>query len=188
MWAKFCGWLLRAMGWTSDGGPVDYKKAIILGVPHTSIWDFLVSYLFYTQFGKKAHVMIKKEFFWGPMGWILRACGCVPVDRSSAAAMVKSLIQEMEKDDEFILAIAPEGTRKPVKKWKTGYHLIAKEVGCPVYMGYFDWGRKHVSCGKVVEITDDARADTDRIQRMYEDLHLVGKHPDGYITGYGKKA
>ncbi len=182
MWAKFCGWLLRAMGWTTVGGPSEYKKAIILGVPHTSVWDFVISYLFYTQFDKTAHVMIKKEFFWGPMGWFLRGCGCIPVDRSSAAAMVKSLIEEMEKEDEFVLAIALEGTRKPVKKWKTGYHLIAKEVGCPVYMGFFDWGTKRVGKGEIVTLTDDARADTERIQMMYEQMHLKGKHPENYIT------
>lgn len=181
-WAKFCGWLLRRMGWTTDGGPAPVKKCIILGVPHTSYWDFVVSYLFYTQFGKVAHVMIKKEVFKGPVGFLLRKAGCIPVDRSSAANMVRDIIAEMEKDEEFVLAIAPEGTRKPVKKWKTGYHLIAKEVGCPVYMGYFDWKTKHVSIGKPVELTDDARADTDRIQALYETMHFEGKHKEGYIT------
>ena len=96
--------------------------------------------------------------------------------------MVKSLIGEMEGEDTFILAIAPEGTRKATKRWKTGYHLIAKAVGCPVYLGYFDWGRKRVSAGEKLELTDDARADMKRIQAMYDDMHLVGKHPEKYLT------
>ena len=62
-WARFCGWLLRKMGWTSDSGPIPEDKGIILGVPHTSFMDFVVSYLFYAQFGIPAYVMIKKEFF-----------------------------------------------------------------------------------------------------------------------------
>lgn len=181
-WAKFCGWALRRLGWTTDNGPAPEKKVIMLGVPHTSMADFVISYLFYTQFGKTAHVMIKKEMFFWPLGWILRKVGCIPVDRKSSAVMVRSLITEMEKVDEFHLAIAPEGTRKPVKKWKTGYHLIAREVGCTVYMSYFDWGTKHIGIGKKVELTDDARADTDRIQALYEEMHLVGKNPEGYIT------
>lgn len=170
------------MGWTTVGGPAPEKKCIILGVPHTSVWDFVVSYLFYTQFDQTAHVMIKKEFFFWPVGVFLRKVGCIPVDRGSAAAMVKSLIEEMEKVDRFHLAIAPEGTRKAVSKWKTGYYLIAREVGCPVYMGYFDWKTKRVSIGEKVELTDNARADTDRIQALYEQKHFVGKHPEGYIT------
>ena len=171
------------MGWTTVGGPVPEKKAIILGVPHTSAKDFLISYLFYTQFdAQKAHVMIKKEFFFWPLGPVLRKMGAVPVDRSNATAMVKSLIDQMEDKETFILAIAPEGTRKATRKWKTGYHLIAKSVGCPVYLGYFDWGRKRVSAGEKVQLTDDARADTGRIQEIYERMGLVGKNPKGFVT------
>ena len=181
-WAKFCGWLLRRLGWTSDGGPMVERKSIVLGVPHTTIWDFLVSYLFYTQFGKKARVMIKKEFFFWPMGALLRACGAVPVDRESPATMVRSLISEMDSVDEFHLAIAPEGTRKAVKRWKTGFHLIARETGSAVYMGYFDWGTKHISVGEKIELTDDVKADMQRIYDHYRPMGLQGKHKDGFIV------
>ena len=181
-WAKFCGWLLRRMGWESVGGPMKEKKAIVLGVPHTSVWDFLVSYLFYTQFGKVAHIMIKKEFFFWPLGPILRACGAVPVDRDSAASMVRSLIHEMDQADEFHLAIAPEGTRKAVKRWKTGFHLIARETGATVYVGYYDWGRKRISVGEPIELTDDPKADMQRIYDIYRPMGIQGKHKDGFIV------
>ena len=181
-WAKFCGKLLRRMGWESIGGPMKEKKAIVLGVPHTSVWDFLVSYLFYTQFGKVAHIMIKKEFFFWPLGPILRACGAVPVDRDSAASMVRSLIHEMDQAEEFHLAIAPEGTRKAVKRWKTGFHLIARETGATVYVGYYDWGRKRISVGEPMELTDDPKADMQRIYDHYRPMGIQGKHKDGFIV------
>ena len=181
-WAKFCGKLLRRMGWESIGGPMKEKKAIVLGVPHTSVWDFLVSYLFYTQFGKVAHIMIKKEFFFWPLGPILRACGAVPVDRDSAASMVRSLIHEMDQAEEFHLAIAPEGTRKAVKRWKTGFHLIARETGATVYVGYYDWGRKRISVGEPFELTDDPKADMQRIYDIYRPMGIQGKHKDGFIV------
>ena len=110
-WAKFCGWLLKKMGWTTVGGPAPEDKCVILGVPHTSVWDFVVSYLFYTQFDRTAHVMIKKEFFFWPVGVFLRKVGCIPVDRGSAAAMVKGLIEEMEKAGElsgYVVEIDPD--------------------------------------------------------------------------------
>ena len=185
MWARFCRFLLtKVMGWTIDSpAPAPEKKVILLGVPHTSAWDFVVSYLFYRQFdGPDAKVMIKKEFFFWPLGPILKKLGGVPVDRSNATAMTKSLIDKMESVDRFHLAIAPEGTRKPTRKWKTGYHLIARTVGCPVYMGYFDWKTRHISVGKKVTLTDNAREDTDRIQALYEEMHLTGRCPEGYIT------
>ena len=126
--------------------------------------------------------MIKKEFFFWPIGPLIKKMGAIPVDRSNATSLVKSMIEQMEDKDTFILAIAPEGTRKATKKWKTGYHLIAKTANVPVYLGYFDWGRKRVSAGEKVELTDDARADTDRIQAIYESMHLQGKNPEGFIT------
>lgn len=170
------------MGWTAVEPPVPEDKCLILGAPHTSIWDFVVSYLYYTSVGGKAYVMIKKEFFWGPLGWLLRKLGGIPVDRKNASSLVLSVIHAMNSTERLHLAIAPEGTRKPVKRWKTGFHLIARETGVPVYLGYFDWGTKRVGRGQKVELTDDARADMQRIQDIYESMHLTGKYPKDYIT------
>lgn len=182
VWGKCCGALLKMLGWTADGGSVEEDKCIILGVPHTSAWDFVISYLFYRSCGEKAKCMVKKEFFFPPVGWLLRAMGGIPVDRSSPTNMLRSVIEEMGRPGRFHLAIAPEGTRKPVKNWKTGFHLIARSAGIPVYLGYFDWGRKRVGRGQRVELTDDPRADMKRIQELYEQMHLTGKHPEKYIT------
>ena len=144
IWGKCCGAILKLFGWTIDSDAVPAEKCVILGVPHTSILDFAVSYLYYRSLGEHAKCMIKKEF--------------------------------------FFLALSPEGTRKPVKNWKTGFHLIASKTGIPVYMGYFNWGTKHIGRGERVELTDDARADMKRIQALYEEMHLVGRHPEKYIT------
>lgn len=88
----------------------------------------------------------------------------------------------MNRVEYFHLAIAPEGTRKPIKHWKTGFHTIAKQTNCPVYLGYFDWKTKRIGRGEKVELTDDAKADMARIQNIYEEMKLTGKHPDRYIT------
>ena len=181
-WSRFCGWCLKKLGWEAVGGPPPEPKAVILGVPHTSMADFVVAYLFYTSLGEVGHVMIKKELFFWPLGPILRSMGCIPVDRSNSANLVKSLISEMEQDSFFKLAIAPEGTRKPVKRWKAGGLVIAREAGVPVYAGYFDWGTKRISCGEKFPLTDDPKADIRRLQEYYENLHLTGKHPEKYIT------
>ena len=108
--------------------------------------------------------------------------GGIPVDRSNSAALVRSLIEEMNSREHFHLAIAPEGTRKPVKRWKSGYHLIARDANVPVYLGYFDWKRKRVGRGQKVELTDDAAADTKRIQEIYEKMDLGARYPENYIT------
>lgn len=182
MWRKFCGFLLKVMGWKVGEPIVEDDKCIILGAPHTSIWDFVISYLYYESIGGNCKCMVKKDFFFPPIGWILRAMGGFPIDRKNPTAMMRSVIHEMERCEKFHLAIAPEGTRKPIKTWKTGFHLIAKETGVPVYLGYFDWGRKVVGRGVKVELTDDPKADMKRIQALYEEMKLTGKHPENYIT------
>ena len=128
-WRKFCGWLLRTLGWTAVEPLPEEKKCIILGAPHTTVWDFFISYLYFKSIGGDGLCMVKKEMFFPPLGWILRAMGGLPVDRGNSGALVRSLITEMKTRDTFYLAIAPEGTRKPVRRWKSGYHLIAREAG-----------------------------------------------------------
>jgi len=180
---NFYARVMKLWGWKADSGPAPEEKCIILGVPHTSIADFLVAYFYYKSLGHTAHVMIKKEFFFWPLGPVLKRLGCIPVDRSNGAAVVRSVISAIEATlGEFHLCIAPEGTRKPVRRWKMGYHAIARALGCPVYLGYFNWGTKRVSIGERFICTDDARADTALIQQKYEDLHLVARHPDKYCT------
>ena len=182
IWGKCCGLLLRTFGWTAVENPAEDDKCIILGVPHTTIWDFAVSYLYYRSFGEHARCMIKKELFFPPLGWLLRAMGGVPVDRNNPTNMLRSVITEMERPGRFHLAIAPEGTRKPIRHWKTGFHLIARTAHIPVYLGYFDWGTKRVGRGKPFELSDDPKADMQRIQEIYEEMHLKAKHPENYLT------
>lgn len=179
---KFCAWLLRVMGWTVDSGIVPEKKCIILGAPHTSIMDFVIAYLYYKSQGGDALCMVKEEMFIPVLGSIIKKMGGIPVNRRNPGKMVRGVISEMERKEEFHLAIAPEGSRKPIAKWKTGFHLIATKANIPVYLAYFDWGTKHVGYKCKVELTDDANADMRRIQDMYEEMHLVGKHPQKYIT------
>ena len=182
-WRKFCGWALRKLGWTVVEGLPEEKKCIMLGVPHTTIWDFLIAYLYYKSIGGDALCMVKKELFFPPLGWILKAMGAIPVDRSNATSLVRSVIKQMEENEEFHLAIAPEGTRKAVRRWKTGFHTIAKAVdGCVVYAGYFDWGRKRVGIGERFPLTDDPRADLERLQAHYEAMGLKGKHDGQFLT------
>ena len=158
------------------------RVCVILGVPHTSIWDMAIAYFYYTSVGGKARVMIKKEAFFWPVGPLLKSMGAIPIDRKNPAALVANIISTMKDSETFHLAICPEGTRKAVTRWKTGYHTIATKVGCPVYLGYFDWKTKHIGCGKKFELSSDAREDTEKIKEIYESMHLTGKYPEKYIT------
>lgn len=170
-------------GWKAGEPPIEEPKGIILGVPHTSALDFLVSYMYYYSVGGKAYVMVKKEFFWGPLGPIMRWMGGVPVDRSKGATVAKQMIDAMNKAEFMHLAIAPEGTRKRTDNWKTGFHTIARACNVPVYLGYFDWKTKTVGRGVKFELTDDAKADLKKIREYYKAKGVVGRHPELFSTG-----
>lgn len=183
---KFARFLIcKVMKWTIVGEPGPENKLIYLAAPHTSIWDFVVGYLYYRALGGHLKTMIKKEAFFFPLGPILRAMGAFPIDRSNPQRMIMSIVHEMDSLQEgktFHLVICPEGTRSGVHKWKTGYHTIARETGIPVYITFFDYASKRVGIKGKVELTDNARADTDRIQGIYESMKLTALHPDWYFT------
>ena len=88
----------------------------------------------------------------------------------------------MKREEVFKLAIAPEGTRKPVKRWKAGALKIAAEAGVPVYAGYFDWRTRRISCGEKLPLSGDISTDLAMVQEYYEGLHLTGRHKEKYIT------
>lgn len=179
----FCKFLLKLGKWEIVGLPAPEKHCIYLEAPHTSIWDFLIGFLYYGSFGRRLKVMIKKESFFFPFGYVLKALGGFPIDRRSPQKTIMGIVHEMESSDKpFWLAICPEGTRKAVHKWKTGYHTIARATGIPVYVTFVDWGHKRVGIHSRFELTGDARADTDRLQKVYEDLGVIGKHPEMFVT------
>lgn len=177
--------ILKVLGWKVIEPVAPDPKCIILGAPHTSIWDFPIALLYYEAVGGKASCMIKGAFFRWPLGPILRSFGGIPVKstRVGKANLVTESINAF-KENEFIhLAMAPEGTRKPVERWKTGFHKIATGANVPVYLGYFDWKTKTVGRGEKIELTDDPTADLKRIRQWYKDKGVVGRHPKNFITG-----
>ncbi len=179
---RFCRLVLRLWGWKVMSGEVPDQKAVIIGVPHTSILDFVVSWLYYTSVGGKAHTIIKKEMFFWPLGGLLRKLGGVPVDRSKGVRVMKEIVDAFNRSDKFHLAITPEGTRKLTKNWKAGFHAIAKATGARVYLGYFDWGRKQIGWFEPFEITDDAQSDIQRMKAFYREKGLTGKFPGLYTA------
>ncbi len=175
--------LLKLMGWKADFSAIpNVKKCIIIGVPHTSAWDFIVSWLYYAADGRRANILIKKEFFFWPVGYFVRKMGGLPIDRSKGANVIRQTIQHMKENDYVHLALTPEGTRKLTKNWKAGFHIIAKEAGVPVYLGSFDWGRKEITTGIPFELSDDSKADIQRMKAYYREKGIVGKFPDQFTT------
>lgn len=179
---NICKWILKLWGWHSYGERVAEPKCILVGVPHTSAWDFIVSWIFYKSLGGKANILIKKEFFFWPVGYLLKKMGGIPIDRSKGANVIRQIIHQFNSRDYMHLAITPEGTRKRTKKWKAGFHTIARNANIPVYLVSFDWGRKEMTIWKRFELTSDYREDIKRMKNFYREKGVQGKHPENFTT------
>lgn len=177
--------LTKVLGWHITPGedvlPPE-PKTVILFAPHTSIWDAVIGFFYFRSLGDKLKIMVKKEAFFPPLSWILKLIGGFPIDRSNPQEMIVSLIHHIKESDSYYLAMCPEGTRKPVRRWKTGYHTIATQTGLPVRLAHMDFKKKEVGYGPLYELKGTAREDTDNIQKIYKSMELVPLHKDGYVT------
>lgn len=177
-----CKFSLKLLGWKTIGDSAPVNRCIIIGAPHTSAWDFVISYLFYTSKGAVANILIKKEFFFWPVGYFLKKMGGIPIDRLRGANVIRQTIQLFKERDYMHLALTPEGTRKRTTKWKAGFHIIATEANIPVYLGSFDWGRKEITIGEKFELTDDYKKDILRMKTFYKQKGIQGKFPEQFTT------
>lgn len=180
MWRRICKLMLKMLGWKALNGVAPAKKAIIIGVPHTSAWDFVISYLYYTSVGGDVYFVIKKEFFYWPLSALLKKMGGIPIDRLRGVSVTKQIIQEMNTRDSMHLAITPEGTRNRTKYWKAGFHTIAKATGATVYLGIFDFKLKQVGWIKDFELTDHADDDIRRMKAFYREYGATARHPEKF--------
>ena len=170
---KLLGW--KVVGNTSMSKDV-IKKAVLIAVPHTSWHDFYIGLLLRQVVGIKANFIGKKELFVGPLGWYLRSIGGAPVDRSSKENKVETIARLFHEHDEFRLAFAPEGTRKKVDAWRTGFYYIAKEAKVPIIMFTLDFGKKQNKISEPFYPTNDVEADFTFMKNFYRDVK--GKIPE----------
>lgn len=132
------------LGWKMDELPTDIKKYVIIAAPHTSWVDFPIAMLYRVATGVMVHYVGKDSLFKGPFGFLFRKLGGFPVDRSSNNNTVDYIVSKFNASENFKLGLSPEGTRKKVDKWKTGFYFIAKGAGVPVVMATLDFGNKYI--------------------------------------------
>lgn len=167
--------ILRMIGWKVEGRFPDLPKFVVIGAPHTSNWDFMMFLGVILYLRENVRFMGKAEVFRNPFGWFFSWCGGVPVDRSKSQGLVEQMVQACKVSEQFILVIAPEGTRDKVREWKRGFYHIARDTGIPVVLAMVDGARKVVNVGQIFTPTDDMEADMKTIQEFF--AGMVGINP-----------
>ena len=165
------------MGWELKGA-IDrsMKKCVIIVVPHTSSYDFIMGLLIRSMIGLRINYLGKKELFTWPLGYYFRWTGGAPLDRTPGQNKVESIAQLFNKHKTFRLALSPEGTRKKVTKWKTGFYYIATTAKVPIIPVALDFAKKQVRIGGVFQPTGVIENDIPVLEQHF--IGAVGHIPE----------
>jgi len=156
--------------------PKELKQYIVIAAPHTHWYDLPMGLLLRRVTNTTINFVAKKELFVWPLGWYLRKVGGFSLDRTPGQKTVDAYAEMFKKHPDFILNIAPEGTRKKVDKWKTGFYYIAKKAEVPIVMVSFDYGRKTHTISKPFSPKDNVEADFELMHTFFEGV--IGKVPE----------
>lgn len=168
---------LGRLGWEVVGEPPSDPVVVLIGAPHTSNWDFPLFLWMSWVKGLEPRFLMKKEAFRGPAGAVLRRLGAIAVDRGAASGLVDELVALAgSAEHHFQIVIAPEGTRKAGRYWKSGFYRIAEQAGIPICLGFIDAHTRTVGFGPSFRPSGDLAADMDRIRAFYADKQ--GIHPE----------
>jgi 1-acyl-sn-glycerol-3-phosphate acyltransferase len=173
---RFVRWFERG-GWSCEGALPLPAKAVIMGGPHTSNWDFLIFIGAMEAMGAQAGYIGKASLFrWGPMGRFMKGLGGIPVERSVKNDLVSQVSERFREADRMLLVIAPEGTREATSEWRMGFYRIALAAGVPIVCGGPDYGRKVAIFSEPIWPTGDPDKDLEPAWAFFRTL--VPLHPD----------
>lgn len=172
--------MYRMRGWKAVGEVPEPRRFILIAAPHTSNWDF-VNFLGLTaDLGVRAHFMGKLSLFKWPIGGFMQQMGGIPVDRHNASNAVQQMVEQFARRAEFMLTVAPEGTRGKAKKWRTGFYQIALAAKVPMVVGFMDYAKKTGGLGPMIWPTGDFRADMTKVLEVYKSC--IPKFPERAVT------
>jgi 1-acyl-sn-glycerol-3-phosphate acyltransferase len=172
----FARTILGLFGWQAEGHMPNIPKFVVIGAHHTSNLDGFLLVGMSWVLRTRLHWLGKHTLFRAPFGPLMRAAGGIPVNRKSTRNAVEQVAQAFEERDKLVLVIAPEGTRKKVDHWKTGFYYIALKAQVPIAMGYMDYRRKRAGIGPVFMPTGDIEADMKALQEFY--ATVTPRYPD----------
>jgi len=173
------GFIFFLTGWKVKGNLSEgLTKCVLIIGPHTSYWDFYIGVAARSICGFRASYLVKKELFaYQPVAWFLRITGGISIDRhNSKINVVDMVVGLFDQRDYLVLALAPEGTRKKVATFKTGFYRIAHKAQVPIVIVAFDFGHKEVRFIEEFHTTGNMEKDIEHIMSQYHGIE--GLHPD----------
>jgi 1-acyl-sn-glycerol-3-phosphate acyltransferase len=164
------------MGWRITGELPNIKKAVLIVAPHTSNKDGFITVCGMLALGLKLSFFVKHSAFRWPFAKLMLWFGAVPVNRDNATDVVKFSADQLNSEDKFWLAIAPEGTRHSAKSWKTGFYWIAHRAQVPVLMIAFDYRLREIKILGQIQPTGEFDREFSLLLNHYKSI--TPRHPE----------
>ncbi len=159
--------LLKLSGWRARGEELPQQRFVLIGAPHTSNWDFPLMLLVVLKLRLRVFWMGKHTLFPFGLGWLMKWLGGIPVNRTASHNMVSETVRQYQQNDELVVLIPPEGTRKKVERWKTGFYHIAVNAEVPILLGYVDAAKKEAGIADFFNPGGDIDKDMAEIRAFY---------------------
>ncbi len=172
--------LLKLFGWKIDQhSPEGIDKCVIVVGPHTSNWDFIIGRMAFVMYGLRPKILIKKELFFPPLGWLMRAIGGIPVDRKKNNNITDLAVKLFNENEKLYMVFTPEGTRSYNPNWKKGFYYIAIKAKVPIYICYMDYEKKIGGFHSIFHPTGNVDADIAYIKSVMG--QFKGKFPENGV-------
>ncbi|MCP5180533.1 MAG: lysophospholipid acyltransferase family protein [Pseudomonadales bacterium] len=173
--------LLHLCGWSLEGSKPHARRCVVVAAPHTSNWDFVWLILMAAAYDVSINWLGKHTLFAGPAGPVMRWLGGIPVHRATANKLVEQIADAFasaaREDESLMLVIPPEGTRRRVDYWKSGFYHVARLANVPIVLSVLDYGRRSGGFGDEF-MPVEIETDMTRIRAFYADSS--GKYPDRF--------
>ena len=170
---------MKLLGWRLEGQIPDRPKLIAVVAPHTSNMDWVVGMAAALHLDLDANWLGKQSLFRGTLGGILRLLGGIPVDRSQPHGIIAQVVSEVRGRDKFLIGLAPEGTRKPRDRWRSGCYYIARDAGIPLVPVRIDYSRKVIEIGTILPLSADAEETLAKISSWYRPE--MARYPEKFL-------
>ena len=164
---------INISGWTIKGMVPDEERIVIIAAPHTSNWDFVLAMLAIFGLNIKLRWLGKHTIFKPGFKNFFKWLGGIPVYRDNPSNLIDNVVKIVKREKSIVIAMTPEGTRKKVKRWKTGFLRIAKQTHSKILLISIDAPTKSIEIGKVFNPTGNSEDDLAFIQKYYSSFRGI---------------
>lgn len=167
-------WVLG--GWRVEGRMPDVRRLVLIVGPHTSSWDFVIGIAAKIALGLRIRFLGKHTLFRPPLGWLMRWFGGIPVRRETSTETVQQVIEQFAIEEQLFLALSPEGTRRKVERWRSGFWHIAHGAGVPILPVGIDYSTRSIRVGEPIAAGDDLDTTIVQLKAWYRGIE--GRFPE----------